>query len=125
MNVEYFRDAAGREPVREFVDDLYRQRKAAAAKITAYIGRVLGAYQPGSAPLPANFVKALGGGLFELRPEHGNVEYRIYFTIDRLGTAWLLHANQKRPNRRTEQAEIERAYRRLHEQREAAGDEHV
>ncbi|HLZ71297.1 MAG TPA: type II toxin-antitoxin system RelE/ParE family toxin [Dehalococcoidia bacterium] len=117
MDVEYFRDAAGREPVREFIDDLYQHRKGAAAKIVAYIDRILSRHQPGGPPLPANLVKALGHGLFELRPEHGNVEYRIYFTIDNRGTAWLLHATQKKPNRRTEQAELDRAYRCLEQHR--------
>lgn len=58
----------------------------ARTKILRYINwlaeRGLGLIMPHRRPL--------GKNLHELRPDHKNIEYRIYFTV-RNSTAWLLH----------------------------------
>jgi len=86
----------GNSPVLDFIG---QQNEKEQAKITSYLFALA---ERGNS-LPANYVKHLEQGVWELRPEYGGTEFRLfYFTIIE-NTIVMLHAikkkSQKTPRR--------------------------
>ncbi len=95
--VTYYRDRDGREPAMEYIGSTDGSTRAA---IQNYIGR-LETFGP-HLPLPSS--SQVEGELRELRPDMGNLHYRILYR--RTGNIFvLLHAFLK-PGKRLAQAEI-------------------
>jgi phage-related protein len=94
----YYRDPKGREPVREFLDDLARRNPRAAAKIDHYVDRHLDG-KPLSAP-PPNFPISshVGKGVRELRIRSASSQYRVLYAQPD-GPPVLLHALEKKTPR--------------------------
>lgn len=76
MEIRFYEAPDGSSPVEEFIK---RQSLGAQKKIDSYV-RVLRQHDPSRGFLRAQYGKPLRDGIFELRPEWGNVEYRLLFT---------------------------------------------
>ncbi len=96
--VIHYRDRHGREPVKEFLDDLARRNPRAAAKIDHYVDRHLDG-RPPSAP-PPNFPISshVGEGVRELRIRSASSQYRVLYGQPGPRPV-LLHALEKRTSR--------------------------
>lgn len=70
----FYRTATGNEPVREFLRALPR---AVRLKIGEYMGQL----EWRGLGLKASHIKKLSSDIWELRPEYGGIEYRLYFAI--------------------------------------------
>ena len=90
----YYRDTAGREPVREFIVALAANRGSAAAKIHAHIDEYLNGL-PRSAPPPEfPITSQVDDELRELRVRFGKTRYRILYQRSGLLIV-LLHIFEK------------------------------
>ena len=88
VSVYYQRDN-GEEPVRDFIDSLnYKIQQ----RFFAREEQLLGAY---GEKLPPPHAHHLGGGLYELKVDFGNLAYRFFYFL--LGTTVIhIHAIQKK-----------------------------
>ncbi len=101
---QFYATPAGAEPVREFLRAL---PKEARVKCGEYMQEV----EWKGLSLPAQYLKKLSGDIWEVRPEYGGNEYRLYFgTID--GEAIYVHAVNKKRQKATD---ITLAQRRFNE----------
>ena len=79
-------------------------------KIFAYISALS---EQGNS-LPSNYIKPLGDGLWELRPEFGGTEFRLfYFTVVQ-NTIVMLHAIKKK-TQKTPRKDLDLARKRQKE----------
>jgi phage-related protein len=95
---------AGAEPVREFLREL---SKEARQKCGGYMSQL----EWQGLSLPTQYLQKLSGNVWELRPEYGGVEYRLYFGIMD-NEAIYCHAISKK-QQKAAQRDIELAQRRL------------
>lgn len=102
LEVVFYRELSGREPVRDWLRDLDRQAK----KI---IGADIKTVQFGW-PLGLPLVRSLGGGLWEVRSHLPNTTARVIFTIAR-SRMILLHGFIKK-TRATPKSELDLAKQR-------------
>lgn len=102
LEVVFYREAFGSEPVREWLRGLDRTSK----KI---LGEDMKTVQFGW-PLGMPLVRSLGGGLWEVRSNLANTTARILFVVAK-GKMILLHGFIKK-TRTTPQAELELARKR-------------
>jgi len=102
LDVVFYRELSGREPVREWLRSLDRQAKKT-------IGEDIKTVQFGW-PLGMPLVRGLGGGLWEVRCNLTNTIARIVFIVAQ-GRMILLHAFIKK-TQTTPKAELELAKRR-------------
>lgn len=101
--VTYYRDSGGTEPAKDYIRSLPGPTQAA---IVNYVGR-LATFGP-FLPFPSS--GQVDGELRELRPDMGNLHYRLLYR--RSGNIFVvLHAFRK-PGSRIAQAEITIAQRR-------------
>ena len=101
--VQYVVLPSGSVPVREFLDSLDDR---AAAKIAGFIDR-LGTHGP---QMPRKFSKNLGHGLFELRVEHFDRIFRVFYFFQP-GMLLVLTSGFQKKGQETPPAEIARAER--------------
>ena len=87
----FYRTPAGTELVREFLRAL---PKEARVKCGEYMQRL----EWRGFPLATSHLKKLSGDIWELRPEYGGNEYRLYFGV-RNGQAIYVHAVVKKQQR--------------------------
>ncbi len=73
---QFYQTTAGNEPVRDFLRSL---PKEARVKCGEYMQRL--EWQGFS--LADSHLKKLSGDAWELRPEYGGIEYRLYFGVER------------------------------------------
>jgi len=73
--IVYYRTASGGRPVREFLDSLAPK---ARDKCFSYIDLL----REFGMALRASHLKKIEGDLWELRPEFGGTEYRLFFGVD-------------------------------------------
>lgn len=105
-----FAAASGEEPVRAFLLALSAK---ARQKCITYIDLLAIA----GLALRASHIKKLEGDVWELRPEYGGIEYRLFFGIDRENFVFTRAIVKKR--QRTARNDIETAQRRFTEWKEA------
>lgn len=70
--IEYYQNAANDEPVRDFIDALPIR---AQAKCFNYLNLL----NMNGTMLASTHIKKVEGDIWELRPEYGGVEYRLFF----------------------------------------------
>jgi phage-related protein len=105
LGCAFYRTAGGNEPVRDWL-------RALGKEVSKTIGSDVLTVQwcwPVGKPL----VDGLGGGLYEIRSSHAQVEYRVFFCIA-ASTIVLLHGVVKK-TRKTRRADLELARSRLKE----------
>jgi phage-related protein len=102
----FYRDAKGREPVREFLDSLGSKTRAILTKqIEAMNGLA-----DSSAPLPFPLSSQIAGGLRELRCHVGSTLYRILYR--RSGNLLVLLHMIRKDSQMVPRRDIELAHRR-------------
>jgi phage-related protein len=97
LTVRFYRSPAGSEPVRDWI-------RAQERKVRSAIGRNIRLVQR-NWPIGMPLVRALGGGLWEVRTAVLGNAYRVMFTV-REGTMYLFHAFVKK-TRATPSADLE------------------
>jgi phage-related protein len=107
--IEFFAMASGDEPVRAFLLALSAK---ARQKCIAYID-LLGVM---GFTLHASHIKKLDGDIWELRPEFGGTEYRIFF--GRHGETFVLLHGITKKRQKAARADIMLAQRRFNEWKE-------
>lgn len=109
--IAYYQSSSGRSPVEDFLDKLKTKDRA---KCIEYIEQL----EEKGLALPANYQTKLQGekDLWELRPEWGGVEYRLFFTRAD-GTFIFVHAIKKK-SEKTPKAALDTARRRVREVQE-------
>lgn len=101
MEVEYFEDARGRQPAREFIDGLDPKMKAKV------FGRLLLLEEYGE-QLPMPFARHLEDGIFELRtPQGSNITRLLYFFF--VGNRAIVTNGFVKKTQRTPRKEVEKA----------------
>jgi phage-related protein len=84
--VEYYVSDSGKCPVAEFLNDLAKQNKKASAKCVSYIDLL----RDKGLRLTAQYVEKVEDDIWALRPEWGNVEYRLFFTYVKADQTYVL-----------------------------------
>ncbi len=84
--VEYYVSDSGKCPVAEFLDQLAKQNKMASAKCVSYVDLL----REHGLRLTAQYMEKVEDDIWALRPEWGNVEYRLFFTFVRAEQMFVL-----------------------------------
>ncbi len=108
--IVYYAMTSGSRPVRDFLDGLSSK---ARDKCFSYLDLL----REDGTSLRASHLKKLEDDLWELRPEYGGIEYRLFFGIARENFVFT-HAIVKK-RQRTARNDIETAQRRFTEWKEA------
>ena len=114
-NVEFYEDAHGTEPVKDFLIDLQNRRgtdksaRILSEKILTYI-RVLQEYGT-RAGLP--YIKHIEGDIWELRPQSERILFFSY-----VGNTFVLLHHFRKKTQKTPRKEIDCAKRRAREYKE-------
>jgi phage-related protein len=106
-DVVFYRTERDRFPVLEFLNALPAKE---FSKCYSYIELLV---QHGNT-LPSNIVKHLTDDLWELRPEYGGQEFRVFYFIVLGDTIVLLHAIKKK-SQRTPKRDLDLALKRMDE----------
>lgn len=110
--IRFYETARGDKPIEEF---LLRLGNKERAKCLDYFDRLA---EHGNS-LPGNYIKYLQGGLWELRPEFGGVEFRFfYFIVTAAGEIVILHAFKKK-TQKTPERDLSLALKRMAETKES------
>jgi phage-related protein len=112
-NVEFYETNSGKSPVEDFFKDLERKRPKALSKCVSYIIHL----QSDGPQLVTKhqYAEKVEDDLYALRPEWGNVEYRIFYTWDQGVQAFVLvDAIVKKTEKLTER-DVKRARARVRE----------
>ncbi len=112
--IEFYETAAGSPPVQEFLSSLSakaRQKCLSDIDLLAMMG----------ISLRASHIKKLEGDVWELRPEFGGTEYRIFFATYG-NTCVLVHAVTKK-RQKVARSDIVLAQRRFDEWRAYHGSQ--
>ncbi len=114
--VLFYETRSGRTPIDDFLDGLSVK---AREKCLSYVELLV---EKGFS-LPANYIKKVEGELWELRPEFGGTEYRLFYFLMVKDKFVIIHAFVKR-TQRTPTREITTALNRIEEvkARLAAGE---
>ena len=103
MEVNYFEDARGHQPAKEFIDGLDPKMKAKV------FGRLFLLEEYGE-QLPMPFARHLEDGIFELRtPQGSNISRLLYFFV--VGNCAIITNGFIKKTQRTPRKEIDRAKR--------------
>ena len=86
---QFYATPAGTEPVRDFLRSL---PKTDRVKCGEYMQRL----EWQGFALAASHLKKLSGDIWELRPEYGGVEYRLYFGVHASEAIYVHAASKKR-----------------------------
>jgi len=102
--IVYYATVSGRKPVREFLDGLPPRSRD---KCLSYIDllREIGT------SLRSSHIKKLEDDLWELRPEYGGIEYRLFFGID--GRRFVFTHGVVKKRQKTARNDIELAQKRF------------
>ena len=106
MKIFYYVDHRGNNPVKEFLRSLNVKEMA---KCYSYIDLLR---EHGNS-LSSQYIER-DGDLYQLRPEFGNVEFRIFYFTLHEGEIYLLHAFKKKSNK-TPSSEKQIAQERMSE----------
>jgi phage-related protein len=108
MRVVFFRDARGRAPVLDWLNDLRKRDRKAFAKCVARIQRLAELGYELRRP-EADYLR---DGIWELRARRGTVNYRVLYFLHGAATCVLAHALTKKasvPDRDIERARSRKA----------------
>ena len=108
LEILYYPEGS-RGPVRDYLDDLARERPKAFARLVLDL-EVLGAEGLRSQQIT---VRSLGNKLWELKRLYDGIQYRLLFGV-RKGAVWLLHGIEKK-SAKTPKDDLELARKRLKE----------
>src|SRR5437868_6955773 len=89
--VVFYRDASGRAPVHDWLEELQRRNEKAYAKCRARLERLAESGYELRRPV-ADFVR---DGIYELRAREGRVQYRILYFFHGKNVAVLAHSLTK------------------------------
>lgn len=89
--VEFYRSARGESPVEEFLNGLDPR---ARAKCVSYMELL-----QATGRLPRQYCAHVDEDLWELRPEYGGVEYRLFYFLSRDQRIVFVHAVSKKTRR--------------------------
>ncbi len=106
----YYHTERGDSPVQEFIDSLSVTEQA---KCLAYIETLRGS----PLRLPTSIAKKVEGKLWELRPEFGGTEFRLFYFLFSENGIVFVHALKKK-TQQLKRADIELALRRMQEYEE-------
>jgi phage-related protein len=107
FDVVFYVTDRGEMPVLDFLNGLSSKE---ASKCFTYIDMLV---EHGN-QLPSNFVKHLQDGLWELRPEFGGQEFRLFYFVVLDDSIVMLHAIKKK-SQRTPQRDVALALKRMKE----------
>ena len=105
----YYHTERGESPVQDFIDGLSVKEQA---KCLAYIT----ALRDSPLPLPSSIAKKVEGKLWELRPEFGGTEFRLFYFFSASAIVFV-HALKKK-SQQLKRADIELAARRMQQHEE-------
>jgi phage-related protein len=86
--VEFYETPSGRSPVEDFLEDLERKKRKAWSKCRYYIERL--EEKGPRLIMERQYAEKVADDLYALRPEWGNVEYRLFYTWDESAQAFVL-----------------------------------
>lgn len=107
--VFYYQTQSGDSPVEDFLDDLSIK---ARAKCLSYMDAL---EEHGHGP-PSSYIKKVEGDLWELRPEFGGVEHRLFYFTFVQRPIIVVHAIKKKRQKLRRQ-DIDTALRRVEDVR--------
>ena len=87
--IVFYETERGDKPVQDFIR---KQNTKERQKTYSYLEAL--AEQGNS--LPSNYIKPLGDGLWEFRPEFGGTEFRLFYFVFVANTIIVLHAIKKK-----------------------------
>jgi len=90
----YYRDRKGREPVKDWLEDLIKAKPAAAAKIEEHVQEHLNGRRSEAPPPEFPITSQVEGGLRELRVRFGDTRYRLLYQRSR-NLVVILHGLEK------------------------------
>lgn len=105
-----YRTERGDSPVQDFIDTLSIKEQA---KCLAYIETLRGS----PLRLPINIAKKVEGKLWELRPEFGGMEFRLFYFLFLEDRIVFVHAVKKK-TQQLKRGDVELALRRMQEYEE-------
>jgi len=105
--ISFYTTDRGEAPVREFLSSLSPKERAKCMRYIAALSEM-------GNSLPACYIKHLEHGLWELRPEYGGVEFRLFYFIMIENAFYMLHAIKKK-SQKTQRKDIELALKRMQE----------
>jgi phage-related protein len=96
--VVYYRDHKGREPVKDYLDELARTNPRAAAKIDRYVDHYLNGQSPSAPPPKFPISSQVSGRVRELRVRFANTRYRLFYAQsgERIGLLHIVEKNTPR-----------------------------
>ena len=106
----YYHTERGDSPVQDFIDSLSVKEQA---KCLAYIAVL----RDSSLPLPASIAKKVEGKLWELRPEFGGTEFRLFYFLFSEDAVVFVHALKKK-TQQIKRGDIDLAVRRIQQYEE-------
>jgi phage-related protein len=106
----YYRTERGDSPVQDFIDTLSIKEQA---KCLAYIETLRGS----PLRLPTSIAKKVADKLWELRPEFGGTEFRLFYFLFFEDQIVFVHAVKKK-TQQLKRGDIELALRRMQEYEE-------
>jgi phage-related protein len=110
--VEYYESDSGKCPVEEALETIKRDNRKAWSKCVSYIDRLL---EHGLA-LPRQYMEKVEADLWALRPEWGNVEYRLFFTrVKKQSTFVIVHVLEGKKDEELRPNDVKRARDRVKE----------
>lgn len=112
-DILYYQTATGDSPIEEYLDGLPLK---ARAKCLSYLDLLA----ERGLSLPRSFIAKVAGEVWELRPEFGGVEYRLFFFAFIGGQFVVVHAITKK-RRRLDTNDIAIAQHRVQEIRDRYG----
>jgi phage-related protein len=99
FGVRLYETAEGDKPVADFLRHYKRNNRKVFKKCLQYIK----ALEENGLSLPFNYIRHVEGAIWELRPESGGVEYRLFFGQIGSGAFGIVSAYQKTWDRVPEQ----------------------
>ena len=108
LEILYYPEGS-RGPVRDYLEELARERPKAFARLVLDL-EILGAEGLRSQQIT---IRALGSKLWELKRLYDGIQYRLLFGVWK-GVIWLLH-NIEKKSAKTPKDDLELARRRLRE----------
>lgn len=106
--IRFYRDRRGREPVREFLDELAKRKGGHSRKLSHLIRRSIEDLSRMGLALGMPNIRRIDEDIWELRPQR----YRIFFFGINGDSFVLLHHYCKKTEK-TPRSEIERAHREM------------
>ena len=110
--IEFYESTSGQCPVEEAFDKIGRRSKKAGVKCDTYM-ELLAEY---GLALTGQYLEKIEDDMWALRPEYGNVEYRLLFThLKRRKRFVIVHVIIGKKDQKLKTADIKRASERIKE----------